>query len=82
MARQEARMRLGMALALMLCVASHAFAAGEPASKPMRMDEPMAGKMKKPGMKKGDMKKDAEEKQRTLRPKLQKEEKSMAGKRE
>jgi hypothetical protein len=46
----------------------------------MKADEPMAGKMKRPGMKKGDMKKEAEEKQRLLRPKLEKEEKSMAPK--
>jgi hypothetical protein len=71
-------MRLEKALSIaVLCIASATFAADKPAEKPMQMDEPMAGKMMKPGMKKGDMKKDAEEKQRVIKPKLEKEEKSM-----
>ena len=51
--------------------------AAEPRDKPMRKDEPIANKMKKPGMKKGDVKKDAEEKSREMKPMLEKEEKEM-----
>ncbi len=48
-------------------------------SKTMQMDEPMSTtKMMKPGMKKGDVKKDADEKLRAMKPVLDKEEKSMA----
>jgi hypothetical protein len=57
------------------CIVSAAFAADtKPAAK---MEEPMAGKMKKPGMKQGDVKKSAEKKRRTLKPMLEKEEKEM-----
>jgi hypothetical protein len=51
-------------------------AADEP-KKEMPPDEPMASKMPKKGMKKGDVKKDAEEKQRQMKPMLDKEQKSM-----
>jgi hypothetical protein len=57
------------------CIAFAAFAA-EPKS-PAKMDEPMAGNMKRPGMKQGDVKKQAEKKQRAMKPKLEKEEKEM-----
>ena len=66
-------------LALGIC----ALAADEPAvaqaqkSEPMKMDEPMSGEMKKKGMKKGDVKKAAEGKEREMREMLEKEEKSM-----
>ena len=42
-------------------------------SKPMNMDEPMAGGMKKEGMKKGDVKKAAEKKDRKMRRIIEKE---------
>jgi len=45
--------------------------------EPMRMDEPMSGEMKKKGMKKGDVKKAAEEKEREMRGTIEQEEKSM-----
>jgi hypothetical protein len=48
---------------------------------PAKMDEPMAGKMKKPGMKQGDVKKQAEKKRRAMKPMLEKEEKEMQGQR-
>ena len=44
---------------------------------PAKMEEPMAGKMKKPGMKQGDVKKQAAKKQRAMKPMLEKEEKEM-----
>lgn len=46
----------------------------KPAAK---MEEPMAGKMRKPGMKQGDVKKAAQKKRRDMKPKLEKEEKEM-----
>jgi hypothetical protein len=46
--------------------------------KPMKMDEPMAGGMKKEGMKKGDVKKAAEKKDREMRRMLEKEQQSAA----
>ena len=47
------------------------------AKKPMKMDEPMAGEMKKQGMMKGDMKKAAENKEREMKGEMEKEEKGM-----
>ena len=47
------------------------------ASKPMKMNQPMAGEMKKDGTMKGDVKKAAEEKDREMKPMMEKEEKSM-----
>jgi hypothetical protein len=52
--------------------------AAEPPEKPTRKDEPIANKMKKPGMKQGDVKKEAREKAREMKPMLEKEEKEMA----
>lgn len=40
---------------------------------PMKMDDPMPIKMKKPGMKKGDVKKAAEKKEREIAPMIGKE---------
>ena len=57
------------------CIAFAVFAA-EPKS-PAKMDEPMAGKMRKPGMKQGDVKKEAQKKSRVMKPKIEKEEKEM-----
>jgi hypothetical protein len=48
--------------------------ATEPAKK---ADEPMANKMKKPGMKQGDVKKNAEVKKKKMKPMLDKESQSM-----
>jgi hypothetical protein len=64
---------------LAIVAASIAFAAfaAEP-KPPAKMEEPMAGNMKKPGMKQGDVKKQAEKKRRALKPMLEKEEKEMA----
>jgi hypothetical protein len=44
---------------------------------PAKMEEPMAGKMRKPGMKQGDVKKEAQKRSRAMKPKLEKEEKEM-----
>lgn len=46
--------------------------------KPMKMDEPMAGRMKKEGMVTGDVKAAAEKKEREMKDKLEKEEKAMS----
>lgn len=45
-------------------------------SKPMNMDEPMAGGMKKEGMKKGDVKKAAKKKDHEMRKMIEKERQS------
>ena len=60
-------------IALAACLAWPALAA-EPAKK---AEEPMANKMKKPGMKQGDVKKDADKKMKKLKPKLEQESQSM-----
>ena len=44
-----------------------------------KANEPMATKMKKPGMKQGDVKKDADKKMKKLKPKLEQESRSMEG---
>jgi len=46
-------------------------------NKSMKMDEPMSGEMKKPGMKKGDVKKHEEKWNRKMKSTLQKEEERM-----
>ena len=48
--------------------------AAEPAKK---ANEPMAGNMKKPGMKQGDVKKSAEKKKKEMKPMLEQESRSM-----
>lgn len=63
-----------LAAALFLAVGV-AFAADT--KPPAKMEEPMAGKMRKPGTKQGDVKKQAEKKRHAMRPKLEKEEKEM-----
>ena len=45
--------------------------------KQMQMDEPMSTKMMKSGMKKGDVKKDADKRAQDMKPMLDQEEKSM-----
>ena len=60
-------------LIIALVFAGAAYAA-EPAKK---ADAPMAGKMKKPGMKQGDVKKSAEKKKKEMKPMLEQESKSM-----
>ena len=63
-------------VALLLALPAHA---AEPAKK---ADEPMAGKMKKSGMKQGDVKKSAAKKKKEMKPMLEKESREMpAGKR-
>jgi hypothetical protein len=71
--RRKARTATVIAAA---CIASAAFAADT--KPPAKMEAPMAGNMKKPGMKQGDMKKQAEKKRRAMKPMLEKEEKAMA----
>ena len=61
-----------VALAAMLAAGTCARAADAPA-KPMKMDEPMHGEMKKGSMKKGDVKKAAKKKERELKPMIEKE---------
>ena len=49
-------------------------AADTTAKPPMKMDEAMPGEMKKPGMKKGDVKKAGDDKQQKMKPMMEKEE--------
>ena len=60
-----------LAAAAIVAAGSGAYAAD--AQKPMKMDEPMHGEMKKKGMKKGDVKKSAEKKEREMKPMMDKE---------
>jgi hypothetical protein len=69
-------MRFALYVASIIAACS-AFAADT--KPPAKMEEPMAGKMKKPGMKQGDVKKQAEKKRRAMKPMLEKEEKEMQG---
>jgi len=46
-------------------------------TKPMKMDEPMAGGMMREGMKKGDVKDAADEKYEKMKKRLEEEEQSM-----
>lgn len=66
-----------LAIAAMLACGYAACAAdsGSVPGKAMKMDDPMPNsmKMKKKGMKKGDVKKAAEAKQREMKPMLEKE---------
>jgi hypothetical protein len=69
---------IAAACALFLATGAGAPAADPPKadgakSKPMGMDEPMAGGMKKEGMTKGDVKKAAEKKDREMRKMMEKE---------
>jgi hypothetical protein len=59
-------------LATALLAATSGVYAAE-SGKPMKMDEPMHGEMKKKGMKKGDVKKAAERKEREMKPMMEKE---------
>jgi hypothetical protein len=61
------------ALLLAAALAGTALAA-EPAKK---ADEPIANKMKKPGMKQGDVKKEADKKMKKMKPMLEQESQSM-----
>ena len=61
-----------IALAAILVAGTGAWAADAP-GKPMKMDEPMHGEMKKGSMKKGDVKKAAKKKERELKPMIEKE---------
>ncbi len=62
-----------IAVATILATASFAFAADSTPGKPMKMDEPMHGEMKKQSMKKGDVKKAAEKKALKMKPVMEKE---------
>jgi len=62
------------AIVAALAVSSASAYAADP---PMKMDEPMAGEMKKDTMKKGDVKKAAEKKAREMKDVMDKESKSM-----
>ncbi|MBI2309031.1 MAG: hypothetical protein HYU78_17215 [Rhodocyclales bacterium] len=57
--------------------AAEAPAAPPPSGQKMKMDEPMSGAMKKRGMTKGDVRKDAERKSRAMKPVMDTEEKAM-----
>jgi hypothetical protein len=61
-----------LALAAILATGTGARAADAP-GRPIKMDEPMHGEMKKKSMKKGDVKKAAEKKEREIKPKIEKE---------
>jgi hypothetical protein len=64
------------ALAAILAAGTGAWAADSQSTrpgKPMKMDEPMHGEMKKKSMKKGDVKKAAEKKDREMKPMMEKE---------
>ena len=61
-----------VAVAAILAAGTWARAADAP-GKPMKMDEPMHGEMKKKGMKKGDVKKAAKKKEREMKPILERE---------
>ena len=62
-----------IAVATSLAIVSFAFAADTTPGKPMKMDEPMHGEMKKKNMKKGDVKKAAEKRARQMKPMMEKE---------
>ena len=59
-----------IALAAILAAGTGAWAADAP-GKPMKMDEPMHGEMKKKGMKKGDVKKAAKKRESEMKPILE-----------
>ena len=61
-----------IALAAILAASTGAWAADAP-GKPMKMDEPMHGEMKKKSMKKGDVRKAAKKKEREMKPILERE---------
>ena len=61
-----------VAVAAILAAGTWARAADAP-GKPMKMDEPMHGEMKKGSMKKGDVRKAAEKKERDMKPRMDKE---------
>jgi hypothetical protein len=63
-----------LAAALLLAVGVAYAADTKP---PAKMEEPMAGRMRKPGTKQGDVKKQAQMKHRAMKPMLEKEEKEM-----
>jgi len=73
---------LGLALVRAADIATPANDAPAPPAKvkvkkPMKMDQPMAGEMKKEGMMKGDMKKAADKKQRDMEDAMRKDEQAM-----
>lgn len=69
----------GIAAGITALVPIYAVSGDEPAKAPvpMKMDQPMAGEMKKEGMTKGDVRKAAAKKQRDMKDAMEKEEKAM-----
>jgi pentapeptide MXKDX repeat protein len=61
------------AIAVAALLGTAPFALAEDTAKPMKMDEPMHGEMKKESMKKGDVKKAADRKKRERKPSTEKE---------
>ena len=65
-----------LALAAAACCA---YADNASKGQSMKMDEPMYGEMKKKGMKRGDVRKAAEKKERAMKPMMEEERKAMMG---
>lgn len=62
-----------IAVAAILAAGSQVWASDTSPGKPLKMDEPMHGEMKRKNMKKGDVKKAAEKKDREMKALLEKE---------
>jgi hypothetical protein len=62
-----------IAVVAILAAGSEVWASDTSPAKPMKMDEPMHGEMKRKNMKKGDVKKAAEKKEREMKPIIDKE---------
>ena len=69
------------AAALGLALALSASAAAPAGNAKMKMNEPMAGEMKKEGMKKGDVKEHAQKWDRKMKAMMEEEEKQKRGER-
>ena len=65
-----------LVLAVLLCTAAPA-ALCEDVPRKMESDKPMTSKMKKPGMKQSDVKREADKKAREMKPELKREGESM-----
>jgi len=65
--------KLKALVAAVLAAGPLVYAADPRPGKPMKMDEPMHGEMKKKGMKKGDVKRAAEEKRREMKSAMENE---------
>ena len=69
----EARSLKAVVAAAVLAAGPLAYAADPQPGKPMKMDEPMHGEMKRKSMKKGDVKKAADRKEREMKAMIEKE---------